>query len=111
MLTAHTASFAKNELVDEVKITIIAHPYLDDMLNRIRSCEIPWEEYKSMGLITEDEIAMIKHVENKTREELGPIMAEVNRLLAYTIWLIIYITAWAVLCGIVSRINAKIGTR
>lgn len=32
-----------------------------------------------MGLITEDEVAMIKHVENKSTEELVPIMAEVWR--------------------------------
>jgi V-type H+-transporting ATPase subunit H len=85
MLTAHnnpthleSSCLARNELVEEVKVTIISHPYLDDMLNKIRTCDIPWEEYKNMGLITEDEVAMIKHVENKTRDELGPIMEEVD---------------------------------
>lgn len=83
MLTAHNtahSSLVRDELVEEVKTTIISNPYLDDLINKIRTCDIPWEEYKNVGLITEDEVAMIKHVENKTRDELGPIMAEVGFL-------------------------------
>lgn len=70
-------SFARNELIEQVKLTIISHPYLDDMLDKIRAAEIPWEDYKSSGLITEDEVAMIKHVEDKSVDDLGPIMSEV----------------------------------
>ena len=69
-------AFARNELIEQVKLTIISHPYLDDMLDRIRTTEIPWEDYKNTGLITEDEVAMIKHVEDKNVDELGPIMSE-----------------------------------
>ncbi|KAF1804606.1 ATPase, V1 complex, subunit H [Mucor lusitanicus] len=69
-------SFARNELIEQVKLTIISHPYLDDMLDKIRAAEIPWEDYKSSGLITEDEVAMIKHVEDKSVDDLGPIMSE-----------------------------------
>ncbi|KAL9554891.1 hypothetical protein MBANPS3_002601 [Mucor bainieri] len=69
-------SFARNELIEQVKLTIISHPYLDDMLDKIRATEIPWEDYKNSGLITEDEVAMIKHVENKNVDDLGPIMSE-----------------------------------
>ncbi|KAG2231488.1 ATPase V1 complex subunit H [Thamnidium elegans] len=68
--------FARNDLVHDVKVTIISHPYLDDMLDKIRTKDIPWEEYKHAGLITEDEVAMIKHVENKSMADLTPIMAE-----------------------------------
>ncbi|KAG2196715.1 hypothetical protein INT47_009625 [Mucor saturninus] len=68
--------FARNELVQDVKITIISHPYLDKMLDKIRTQHIPWEEYRMAGLITEDEVAMIKHVENQSVEDLVPIMAE-----------------------------------
>lgn len=71
-------AFARNELIEQVKLTIISHPYLDDMLDKIRTTEIPWEDYKNTGLITEDEVAMIKHVEDKNADELGPIMSEVN---------------------------------
>jgi hypothetical protein len=35
--------FARNDLVQDVKITIISHPYLDDMLDKIRAKDIPWE--------------------------------------------------------------------
>ncbi|CEP09165.1 hypothetical protein [Parasitella parasitica] len=69
-------TFARNELIEQVRMTIISHPYLDDMLNKIRAAEIPWEDYKNTGLITEDEVAMIKHVEDKNTDELGPIMSE-----------------------------------
>ncbi|KAI9347485.1 ATPase V1 complex subunit H [Pilaira anomala] len=68
--------FARNELVQDVKVTIISHPYLDDMLDKLRTKDIPWEEYKHIGLISEDEVAMIKHVENKSIADLVPIMAE-----------------------------------
>lgn len=70
-------SLARNELIEQVKLTIISHPYLDDMLDKIRATEIPWEDYKNTGLITADEVAMIKHVEDKNVDDLGPIMSEV----------------------------------
>lgn len=35
--------FARNDLVQDVKVTIISHPYLDDMLDKIRTKHIPWE--------------------------------------------------------------------
>lgn len=35
--------FARNELVQDVKVTIISHPYLDDMLDKLRTKDIPWE--------------------------------------------------------------------
>ncbi|KAI8639812.1 ATPase V1 complex subunit H [Parasitella parasitica] len=69
-------TFVRNELIEQVRMTIISHPYLDDMLSKIRAAEIPWEDYKNTGLITEDEVAMIKHVENKNTDELGSIMSE-----------------------------------
>lgn len=45
-------------------------------MNKIRKEHIPWDEYKDIGLISEDEMAMIKYVENKSIQELVPIMAE-----------------------------------
>lgn len=35
--------FARNDLLHDVKVTIISHPYLDDMLDKIRTKEIPWQ--------------------------------------------------------------------
>ncbi|KAI8981728.1 ATPase V1 complex subunit H [Mycotypha africana] len=69
-------SLIQNELIDQVKLLIITHPYLDDMLQHIRNTNIPWEEYKDCGLISVNDLAMIRHVENKTVDELGPIMSE-----------------------------------
>lgn len=40
---AEIKSFERNELIDTVKMTIISHPYLDTMLEKIREKEIPWE--------------------------------------------------------------------
>ncbi|CAO3665292.1 unnamed protein product [Rhizopus stolonifer] len=69
-------TLARDGLLEEVKLTIISHPYLDDMMNKIRKEHIPWDEYKDIGLISEDEMAMIKYVENKSVQELVPIMTE-----------------------------------
>ncbi|KAI9471850.1 MAG: ATPase, V1 complex, subunit H [Benjaminiella poitrasii] len=65
-----------SQYIEEVRHAMISHPYLDDKLNEIRLMYIPWEEYKTIGLITEDEVAMIKYVENTTTNELTPIMSE-----------------------------------
>lgn len=35
--------FARNDLLHDVKVTIISHPYLDDMLDKIRTKDIPWQ--------------------------------------------------------------------
>lgn len=35
--------FARNDLLQDVKVTIISHPYLDNTLNDLRAREIPWE--------------------------------------------------------------------
>ncbi|KAI7901019.1 armadillo-type protein [Cokeromyces recurvatus] len=55
---------------------MISHPYLDDVLNKIRLTHIPWEKYRNVGLLTENEVAMINYVENVTTNELIPIMSE-----------------------------------
>ncbi|KAG1092684.1 hypothetical protein G6F42_019141 [Rhizopus arrhizus] len=73
-------SLARNELIEQVKLTIISHPYLDDMLDKIRATEIPWEDYKNTGLITADEVAMLTHVEDKNVDALGPLLSEVRFL-------------------------------
>ncbi|RCH90842.1 H(+)-transporting V1 sector ATPase subunit H [Rhizopus azygosporus] len=75
-------TLTRDDLVEEVKLTIISHPYLDDTMNKIRQEPIPWEEYTNVGLISENEMAMIKHVENKSVEELEPIMTEHGRYYA-----------------------------
>lgn len=36
-------TLARDDLVEEVKLTIISHPYLDDTMNKIRQEPIPWE--------------------------------------------------------------------
>ncbi|KAI8140720.1 armadillo-type protein [Fennellomyces sp. T-0311] len=67
---------ATESLIEDVTLTIIAHPYLDELAHKIRAESIPWEGYERAGLITTDERAMIEHVENKSAEEINHIMSE-----------------------------------
>jgi V-type H+-transporting ATPase subunit H len=76
---SNVSTCTRDDLIEQVKLTIISHPYLDDTLNNIRQEPVPWEDYKQVGLISENEMAMIKYVENKSIKELEPIMAEVYR--------------------------------
>ncbi|KAG1454585.1 hypothetical protein G6F46_007379 [Rhizopus delemar] len=73
---SNVSTCTRDDLIEQVKLTIISHPYLDDTLNSIRQEPVPWEDYKQVGLISENEMAMIKYVENKSIKELEPIMAE-----------------------------------
>ncbi|KAI9493260.1 ATPase V1 complex subunit H [Zychaea mexicana] len=67
---------ATSSLIEDVTLTIIAHPYLDELADKIRNEPIPWEGYERAGLITADEVAMIQHVENKSSEEITHVMSE-----------------------------------
>ncbi|ORY93260.1 armadillo-type protein [Syncephalastrum racemosum] len=63
-------------LLEDVALTAITHPYLDAMTEKIRQESIPWECYSSVGLITADEVAMIRHIENKPAEDIDTAMNE-----------------------------------
>ncbi|KAI9322898.1 V-ATPase subunit H-domain-containing protein [Dichotomocladium elegans] len=65
-------NIATESLIEDISLTIIQHPYLDDLVDKIRVEPIPWQA----SLITMDEVAMIEHAENKSSEELNGIMAE-----------------------------------
>ncbi|KAI9274571.1 armadillo-type protein [Phascolomyces articulosus] len=67
---------ATSSLIEDVTLTIIAHPYLDELVDKIRQEPIPWQGYERAGLINSDEVAMIEHVENKSPEEITNIMSE-----------------------------------
>ncbi|CDH54650.1 atpase v1 complex subunit h [Lichtheimia corymbifera JMRC:FSU:9682] len=69
-------NIATDSLIEDVNLTVIQHPYLDELADKIRTEPIPWQDYQRAGLITADEVAMIEHVENKTPEEVNTIMAE-----------------------------------
>ncbi|KAL0090381.1 ATPase, V1 complex, subunit H [Phycomyces blakesleeanus] len=71
-----TSVLVREDLVSDVTLTVISHPYLDDLLEKIRGEAVPWSDYKGAGLITEDEVAMIAHVENKSSEEISSAMSE-----------------------------------
>ncbi|KAI9496928.1 ATPase V1 complex subunit H [Zychaea mexicana] len=67
---------ATSSLIEDVTLTIIAHPYLDELADKIRNEPIPWQGYERAGLITADEVAMIEHVDNKSPEEVTHVMSE-----------------------------------
>ncbi|KAF7725716.1 H(+)-transporting V1 sector ATPase subunit H [Apophysomyces ossiformis] len=67
---------ATEELVKDVALAIIEHPHLEEMISTIRKSTTPWKDYQRAGLITENEVAMIEHVENKSADEISTIMSE-----------------------------------
>ncbi|KAG0179240.1 H(+)-transporting V1 sector ATPase subunit H [Apophysomyces sp. BC1034] len=67
---------ASEELAKDVTLAIIEHPHLEEMISAIRKSATPWKDYHRAGLITENEIAMIEHVENKSADEISAIMSE-----------------------------------
>ncbi|KAI8980822.1 ATPase, V1 complex, subunit H [Pilobolus umbonatus] len=69
-------------MLEDIKVTIIAHPYLDETLRKIKNTDIPWEQYQQLGLITEYEVAMIKYVEKKSSKELSDVISEHGRYYA-----------------------------
>ncbi|KAI7851046.1 armadillo-type protein [Circinella umbellata] len=71
-----TTDTATSSLIEEVTLTIIAHPYLDELADKIRQEPIPWQGYERAGMLSADEVAMIEHVENKSPEEITNIMSE-----------------------------------
>ncbi|KAL1928691.1 hypothetical protein VTP01DRAFT_2477 [Rhizomucor pusillus] len=78
-LDARTEEFLTGgplSLVHEVSVSVIAHPYLDELADKIRGEPIPWQDYERSGLLTADEVAMVQHVENKSSEEITAIMSE-----------------------------------
>ncbi|KAG2228215.1 hypothetical protein INT45_011007 [Circinella minor] len=74
--TETTTDTATSSLIEEVTLTIIAHPYLDELADKIRQEPIPWQGYERAGMLSADEVAMIEHVENKSPEEITNIMSE-----------------------------------
>ncbi|KAI8393735.1 armadillo-type protein [Radiomyces spectabilis] len=71
-----SSAIAREDLIKDVTLSIISHPYLDDLLEKIRHEPIPWQDYERAGLITEDERVMVEHIENKSPEEITSIISE-----------------------------------
>ncbi|KAI9300772.1 ATPase, V1 complex, subunit H [Cunninghamella echinulata] len=66
----------QHDLIESIATSFISHHYLDKTIKDIKETSLPWQEYQSSGLLTEDEVAMIKHVEHATPEEIDIAMSE-----------------------------------
>ncbi|KZV73360.1 ATPase V1 complex subunit H [Peniophora sp. CONT] len=56
------------------QITLLSNPFVDDQSSKIRAKEVPWPGYQRAGLITPDELALIKRVERQTRAKTESIL-------------------------------------
>ncbi|KAI8092784.1 ATPase, V1 complex, subunit H [Halteromyces radiatus] len=71
-------SSCQQDLIENVtsSYSVISHPYLDESIQTIKQTTLPWSDYQRSGLLTEDEVAMIQHVEQATPEDIQIIMSE-----------------------------------
>ncbi|EJF62445.1 ATPase V1 complex subunit H [Dichomitus squalens] len=58
-----------------MSITLVSNSYLDENSAKIRAKPVPWEGYQRAGLITPDELALIKKVDRQTRPKIESLHA------------------------------------
>ncbi|KAH7107786.1 ATPase, V1 complex, subunit H [Auriculariales sp. MPI-PUGE-AT-0066] len=63
-------------------ISLVANSWLDDQSNKIRSKPVPWEGYQRAGLISSDELALIKKVERQPKARVETVLAQDGRTFA-----------------------------
>ncbi|EJD53236.1 ATPase, V1 complex, subunit H [Auricularia subglabra TFB-10046 SS5] len=56
-------------------ISLVANGWLDDQSNKIRSKPVPWEGYQRAGLISSDELALVKRVERQPRARVESVLS------------------------------------
>ncbi|VDC06696.1 unnamed protein product [Peniophora sp. CBMAI 1063] len=56
------------------QITLLSNTFVDDQSAKIRAKEVPWPGYQRAGLITPDELALIKRVERQSRAKTEGIL-------------------------------------
>ncbi|KAI0079017.1 ATPase V1 complex subunit H [Panus rudis PR-1116 ss-1] len=55
-------------------LALVSNSYLDDNSNKIRSKPVPWEAYQRAGLVTSEELALIKKVERQSRAKIENLL-------------------------------------
>ncbi|CDO69013.1 hypothetical protein BN946_scf184834.g20 [Trametes cinnabarina] len=58
-----------------MSITLVSNPYLDETSAKIRAKPVPWEGYQRAGLITSEELSLIKKVERQPRAKIESLHA------------------------------------
>ncbi|KIJ27416.1 hypothetical protein M422DRAFT_37773, partial [Sphaerobolus stellatus SS14] len=57
-----------------MSISLVSNPYLDESSAKIRSKPIPWEGYQRAGLLTSEELSLIKRVDRQSRAKIESIL-------------------------------------
>ncbi|CAG8625297.1 3055_t:CDS:10 [Paraglomus brasilianum] len=60
--------------VPDVPIVFVSNAYLDDLTANMRSRPIPWEGYHRAGIITQEELDLIKAVDKQSKEQVNDVM-------------------------------------
>ncbi|KZV94044.1 ATPase, V1 complex, subunit H [Exidia glandulosa HHB12029] len=56
-------------------ISLVANSWLDDQSNKIRTKPVPWEGYQRAGLISPEELALVKRVERQPKARVESVLA------------------------------------
>ncbi|CAL1704022.1 unnamed protein product [Somion occarium] len=53
-----------------MSLSLVSNSYLDDHSSKIRAKPVPWEAYQRAGLVTSDELTLIKKVDRQPRAKI-----------------------------------------
>ncbi|KAG8832478.1 H(+)-transporting V1 sector ATPase subunit H [Serendipita sp. 400] len=56
------------------QLALVSNSFLDDVTTKIKAKPVPWEGYQRAGLITSDELALIKRVDRQSRSKVESIL-------------------------------------
>ncbi|KAF8494498.1 ATPase, V1 complex, subunit H [Gautieria morchelliformis] len=57
-----------------MSISLVSNPYLDEASAKIRSKPVPWEGYQRAGLLTSEELSLIKRVDRQPRAKVESLL-------------------------------------
>ncbi|KAF5372925.1 hypothetical protein D9758_001740 [Tetrapyrgos nigripes] len=55
-------------------VSLVSNAYLDENSNKIRAKPVPWEGYQRAGLVTSDELTLIKKVDRQTKAKIENLL-------------------------------------
>ncbi|TDL27231.1 ATPase, V1 complex, subunit H [Rickenella mellea] len=63
-------------------LTLVSNSYLEESSAKIRAKPVPWEGYQRNGLVTSEELALIKRVDRQPRTKTEPLLISDGRTFA-----------------------------
>ncbi|KAI5124066.1 hypothetical protein M0805_003893 [Coniferiporia weirii] len=57
-----------------MSLSLVSNPYIEETSTKIRSKPVPWEAYQRAGLVTADELALIKRVSRQPRAKTDSLL-------------------------------------